>query len=315
MAKVSRNSDAVNARIVYWGIEGAGKSENLARAYQKLRPDHRGELLSIASRLDPSVTYEELPISLGEVGGVKTQIEMIAAPGGHEQAPMRKQLLDQVDGIVLVVDAAAPVEENLASLAELREALSAYGRALEDLPLVIQYNKRDIADPYAMDDLHRKLDPGDTPVFEAVASEGTGVLQTLSTISKRVIRHLREHGPALTPHVPQPEPAPATPPSVSDLMEDALAAEGTELDASALDLATSEAETLLEGSLPAFADEIVRPPGVRLGPDLTIVSVGEATRTGERSLRLPLVLGDPEGGTSTLVLSIQLDALIEDDPD
>ena len=315
MAKVSRNSDAVNARIVYWGIEGAGKSENLARAYQKLRPDHRGELLSIASRLDPSVTYEELPISLGEVGGVKTQIEMIAAPGGHEQAPMRKQLLDQVDGIVLVVDAAAPVEENLASLAELREALSAYGRALEDLPLVIQYNKRDIADPYAMDDLHRKLDPGDTPVFEAVASEGTGVLQTLSTISKRVIRHLREHGPALTPHVPQPEPAPATPPSVSDLMEDALAAEGTELDASALDLATSEAETLLEGSLPAFADEIVRPSGVRLGPDLTIVSVGEATRTGERSLRLPLVLGDPEGGTSTLVLSIQLDALIEDDPD
>ena len=315
MAKVSRNSDAVNARIVYWGIEGAGKSENLARVYQKLRPDHRGELLSIASRLDPSVTYEELPISLGEVGGVKTQIEMIAAPGGHEQAPMRKQLLDQVDGIVLVVDAAAPVEENLASLAELREALSAYGRALEDLPLVIQYNKRDIADPYAMDDLHRKLDPGDTPVFEAVASEGTGVLQTLSTISKRVIRHLREHGPALTPHVPQPEPAPATPPSVSDLMEDALAAEGTELDASALDLATSEAETLLEGSLPAFADEIVRPPGVRLGPDLTIVSVGEATRTGERSLRLPLVLGDPEGGTSTLVLSIQLDALIEDDQD
>jgi hypothetical protein len=98
-------------------------------------------------------------------------------------------------------------------------------------------------------------------------------------------------------------------------MEDALAAEGTEPDASALDLATSEAETLLEGSLPAFADEIVRPPGVRLGPDLTIVSVGEATRTGERSLRLPLVLGDSEGGTSTLVLSIQLDALIEDDPD
>ncbi len=315
MAKVSRNSDAVNARIVYWGIEGAGKSENLARAHQKLRPDHRGELLSIASRLDPSVTYEELPISLGEVGGVKTQIEMIAAPGGHEQAPMRKQLLDQVDGIVLVVDAAAPVEENLASLAELREALSAYGRALEDLPLVIQYNKRDIADPYAMDDLHRKLDPGDTPVFEAVASEGTGVLQTLSTISKRVIRHLREHGPALTPRVPQPESAPVAPPSVSDLMEDALAAEGTELDASALDLATREAENRLENSFPGFAGEIERPPGVRLGPDMTIVSVGEATRTGERSLRLPLVLGDAEGGTSTLVLSIQLDALIEDDPD
>ncbi|MBW2270116.1 MAG: GTPase domain-containing protein [Deltaproteobacteria bacterium] len=336
MTKVSRESDAVNARIVYWGIQGAGKTENLIHAHQKLRPDHRGEITNIASRLDPSVTYEELPISLGEVGGVKTQLEMIAVPGGHEQGPMRKQLLDQVDGVVLVVDAAAGVDENIASLEELREALAAYGRALEDVPLVLQYNKRDIADPYALDDLHRKLHPGDAPVFEAVASEGTGVLQTLSTISKRVIRHLREHGTPLAPPapavepvlaaepmlapepVPAPEPAPvpefAAAPSNANRMEDALAAEGTELDAPGLDLAADEAETLLEKSFSDFSGEIERPAGARLGPDVSIVSVGEATRTGERSLRVPLVLGDAEGGTSTLVLSIQLDALVEGDP-
>ena len=326
MAKVSRESDAVNARIVYWGIEGAGKTENLTRAHRKLRPDHRGEIEHVASRLDPSVTYETLPISLGDVGGVKTQIEMVAVPGGREQGPMRKQLLDQVDGVVMVIDASAAVDQNAASLEELREALAAYGRSLEDMPLVLQYNKRDIADPYAMDDLHRKLDPGDAPVFEAVACEGTGVLQTLSTISKRVIRHLRENGDGIAAPPPAPTPpiaapvaplpqAPVEAPRAADLMERALADEGTELDAPALDFAASQAENLLEKSFSDFAGEIARPPGVRLDADVSIVSIGEATRTGVRSLRVPLVLGDPQGGTSTLVLSIQLDALVEGDAD
>lgn len=304
MAKVSRDTAAVNARIVYWGIEGAGKTENLRRARAKLRPDHRGDIRVVASRLDPTVTYEELPISLGEVAGIKTQIEMVAVPGSPEQGPMRKQLLDQVDGVVLVVDAAAPVEENLASQEELREALAAYGRRLEDVPFVIQYNKRDIANPYALDDLHRKLDPGDAPVFEAVATEGTGVLQTLSTVSKRVIRNLRDHAPDVAPR--------PTPEATLDRMQEALATAGSEADAAALDVTAGDAEALLEASFPEFSGEIARPQGVRLGPELTIVSVGEASRAGERSVRIPLVLGDREGGTSTLVLTVQLDALVED---
>ena len=80
MAKVSRDSAAVNARIVYWGIEGCGKSTNLRAAFDKLRPDHRGEIREEASRIDPTVSYEVLPISLGEIGGMKTQIEMVAVP-------------------------------------------------------------------------------------------------------------------------------------------------------------------------------------------------------------------------------------------
>jgi hypothetical protein len=225
---------------------------------------------------------------------------------------MRKQLLDQVDGVVLVVDAAAPVEANLTSQEELREALAAYGRRLEDVPYVVQYNKRDIANPYALDDLHRKLDPGDAPVFEAVATEGTGVLQTLSTVSKRVIRSLRDHAPQV-PAPPAPAPPPPAPAAAPNRMEAALAAVGAEADAEALDAAASDAESLLGSSFPDLSGEIDRPEGVRLGPELTIVSVGEASRAGERSVRLPLVLGDGAGGTSTLVLTLQLDALVEDD--
>lgn len=319
MAKVSQDSAVVRARIVYWGVDGCGKSTNLRSAYAKLRPDHRGEIREEASRLDPTVTFEILPISLGDIAGMATQIEMVAVPGGSEQAPMRKQLLDQVDGVVMVVDGTASIDSNAAALDELREALAAYGRRLDSLPVVLQYNKRDIADPYAMDDLHRKIELEDAPVFEAVATEGTGVLQTLSTISKRVIRSLREAevGPrAAQPATGSPaQPAAAAPPepiSSVERMEEAILNEGARAGSGDLDLAADDAQSLLDEPIPSLGGEIERPEGARLGRDLTIVSVGEASRAGDRSVRVPLVLGDSEGGTSTLVLTIQLDALEEE---
>ncbi|MDP7572036.1 MAG: hypothetical protein QF391_10565, partial [Myxococcota bacterium] len=198
----------------------------------------------------------------------------------------------------------APLDANLGSLEELREALATQGRKLEDTPFVIQYNKRDAADPYALDDIHRKLDLGDIPVFEAIATEGAGVLQTLSTISKRVIRAIRDAPPS-------PETGKLAR-SAATRMQEALEAEGSEPDAFALDALADDAQTLLEEANPFTTGEISRPAGVRIGLDLSIVSVGEATREGNRAVRLPLVLGDAEGGTSTLVLTIQLDAPAEE---
>ena len=132
MAKVSSESAEVNARIVYWGIEGAGKRTSLRKVATKLRPDHRGEMRSVPTPLDPSVASTVLPIELGEIGGMRTRIEMVAVPGAPEQAPTRKQLLDQVDGIVFVVDARRErIDENVASLDELRKALADYARSIE----------------------------------------------------------------------------------------------------------------------------------------------------------------------------------------
>jgi len=325
MAKVSREAAEVNARIVYWGIEGSGKTANLRTAFAKLRSDHRGEIRELPSRLDPTVSYEILPISLGEIAGIHTQIEMIAVPGNAEQAPIRKQLLDRVDGVVLVLDSdPEKLDANVASFDELSQALGAYGRSLADVALVVQYNKRDLADPYALEDLHRKLAPGNAPVFEAVASEGTGVLETLSTISKRVIRGLREQNL----HVGvAPEPAPVRPPepeppaaeedfaAAPERMENAILEEPSHSEAPVLDATTRQAETLLDTpSWPQVTGEIERPTGVRLGPDLSIVSVGEASRADDLSVRVPLVLGDAEGGTTSLVLTLRLDVLVDEDP-
>ncbi len=212
------DSSAVNARIVYWGAEGAGKRTNLRVIHAKLRPDHRGELRQLPTRLDPTVTYATLPIELGEVGGVRTRIQIVAVPGEREHAPTRKQLLDRTDGVVLVLDARREkLAENLASFEELKGALAAYGRRVDEMPLVVQYNKRDLADPYALEDLHRKLAMRGVAAFEAVAKDGTGVLQTLTTISKRVIRHLRDRADeAAAPPAPRaatPTAKPASAPS------------------------------------------------------------------------------------------------------
>jgi signal recognition particle receptor subunit beta len=387
MARLSQDEAMVNARIVYWGVEGAGKTTNLIAIHDKLRRDHRGELERIPTRIDPSVEYEVMPIELGEIAGLRTRIQMIAVPGGADQAPTRKQLLDQVDGVVLVIDSRRErIDENVASVEELREALADYGQSIDGIPLVLQYNKRDQSDPYVIDELHRRLGVRDCAVFESVATETTGVLQTLSTLSKRVIRRLRDQqfnvaepstgleateGGTLEGAEPESDsngtsqtridaPAfagvdadPAPPvdsgadldpddseldPSL-DLLADLSSGEpGSEPDAvermeqAILDEETGELSEEIEGVahqtevlLDAPWDQIAvdepaealgdEPGGAQIGPEISIDSVGQATRSGERSIRVPLVLADKAGRTSTLVLTISLDPLLDGDPD
>jgi signal recognition particle receptor subunit beta len=336
MAKVSGGGAEVNARIVYWGIEGAGKRTSLEGVYRKLRPDHRGEMRDVPTRFDPSVSYTVLPIELGEVGGQRTRIELVAVPGAPEHAPTRKQLLDQVDGIVFVVDCRREcVEENLASFEELAKALEDYAREIDEIPLVVQYNKRDLSDAYGAEELHRRLGLAGVTVFEAVATEGTGLLQALSTISKKVIRALREEsiGAGRTPLAPEPEPEPlpapiaepratkpappARPlPSPQQVMEEAILSEADHPDQSAIEAeSNATAAALTEQPWLHEPDALDAPAGVRIGPSLSIVSVGEATRADDRSVRIPLVLGDDEGGTSTVVLTVRIDPLLGESGD
>ena len=315
MAKISSRDAQVNARIVYWGVEGAGKTTNLHAAYTKLRPDHRGELRNVPTRLDPSLQYEVLPIELGDIAGVRTQIELIAVPGPAEQAPTRKQLLDQVDGVVFVVDSQRErIDANIASFEELRQALRAYGRQIEDVPLLVQYNKRDLADPYALEDLHRKLDVKGAIVFEAVATDGTGVLQTLSTISKRVIRSLREQGigagalPAEAPAAPDAAPrAPAS--SAAARMEHAILAEAGHPEQVAIGDAAHETETLLDGPAWEQATGADAPASSRR---LRIEAVGATSATGDGAVRIELVIADEEGRRSSAVLTLRLEDVVEE---
>lgn len=319
-------STAVNARILYWGIEGAGKRTNLQQIHGKLRPDHRGDLIASATRIDPSVSYDELPIELGDLGGMQMHMQLLTVPAGPEQAPTRQQLLDRVDGVVFVVDTRREhLDANLASLAELRELLGAYGRNLDEVPMVLQYNKRDLSDEHALEEMHRKFDLPKVAAFEAVASEGTGVLQTLTTISKGVVRSIREHGspaetvtpaaPALLePDAPLPDPVPTeglapellVPEGTDDIQETAALAEAAFED-SFRDM--TEAPTLLEDDVvdASVALEQLESPSV--DARLEIVRAGAAEVVDARSVALPLTLRDEAGTERTVRLTVSLDAL------
>jgi signal recognition particle receptor subunit beta len=276
----------------------------------KLRVDHRGELQSIPTSIDPTTSYELLPIELGQVNGLRTQLHIIAVPGSSEHVPTRKQLLDHVDGIVFVVDSRAEhADANLASLQELRDALDAYGRSLDEIPVVVQYNKRDLSDSYAIEALHRRLDIPDAAVFEAVSSSGKGVLQTLTTISKRVIRVLRE-----SELEPKPEPEEAVESEAAsdvELMELAILDEG-EAEAGEAIAYVEDLDATLGGS--ASQDSRHGPNAAALvGADLEIVSLGQPKVVGRRALEVPIVLGTPGGATVTLRLSLSLDPLLDGD--
>lgn len=310
-------ANEVNARVVYWGIEGSGKTTNLDAVYARLRPDHRSQIRHEPTRFDPSVSYEILPIELGEIAGVRTRLQIVCAPSGDEHAPTRKQLLDEVDGVVFVVDAHPDrLDDNVASFEELRTALGAYGRALEDVPLVVQYNKCDLADPYTLEELHRKLDVRGAAAFEAVATEGRAVLPTLTTISKRVVRSLRERPPEALPTPPPPplaaaEPSLAPPEAALELDLETEAQDAGDDEALAVAETVEAAEALFESSPPLLGADPpdatqAMPFATSVVGDLVLSEVGPARRVGERAVRLPLVLRDAAGAPVRLTLTLTL---------
>jgi hypothetical protein len=178
-------------------------------------------------------------------------------------------------------------------------------------------------------------------VFEAVATEGSGLLQTLSTISKKVIRTLRDHrvdtapgsgAPPLDTPVVQPPPAPPepeaeavpaqpdaplapAPPDPELQMEEAILHEAEHPEAAEIEAEAQAAQDILDQPWHHGGDAQTARLGARIDSNLSIVSVGDATRADERSVRVPVVLGDGDGETSTLVLTIRLDPLLGEAPD
>lgn len=288
------------ARIVLWGIEGAGKSTALHTIHARLRPESRGDLVRLPSRLDPTVFAESLTISLGEVGGRPMQLELVAVPGAEDQAMTRKQMLDRIDGVVLVLDCSpARIDANGAAIDELKSSLAAYGQQLERLPMVLVYNKRDVADPFAIEALHRRIGLRDVAVFESIATTGHGVLPALTTISKHVIRLRRdgssaragEHAAPVRPH---------------EALEAGILAEGAAgAGRDATDLALDALQTT-QPDWGAVTLEAEKPDADEAGA-LRIVSAGQASVDAEGELRVPLVLGDADGRTRSFVLQLRLD--------
>ncbi len=181
------------AKIVYYGPGLCGKTTNLHHIYTKTSPQSRGEMVSLETETDRTLFFDLLPIDVGVIGGFKTRLQLYTIPGQVFYNTTRKLVLKGVDGLVFVADSQmAMVEANLDSFKNLRENLAEIGLHIDEIPLVLQLNKRDLPNITSVDTLLNALDPERKYEYvEAVAATGTGVFETLKLISKLTLRTLR----------------------------------------------------------------------------------------------------------------------------
>jgi signal recognition particle receptor subunit beta len=197
------------AKIVYYGPGLCGKTTNLHHIYAKTSPQSRGEMVSLETETDRTLFFDLLPIDVGVIGGFKTRLQLYTIPGQVFYNTTRKLVLKGVDGIVFVADSqVAMLEANVESLSNLRENLAEIGLSLDDIPLVLQLNKRDLPSIATPQEMLAILDPERRYEYvEAVAASGTGVFETLKMISKLTLRQLRRRMTGEEPAKPAPRPA------------------------------------------------------------------------------------------------------------
>ncbi len=195
MSFINYSSREINCKIVYYGPGLCGKTTNLQYVYAKTNPGARGKMISLATETERTLFFDFLPLSLGEIRGFKTRFHLYTVPGQVFYDASRKLILKGVDGVVFVADSQIErMEANLESLDNLRLNLTEHGYELDKLPYVVQYNKRDLPNAATVEELRRLLNEGSVPDFEAVATTGDGVFDTLKSVAKLVLRELKRGG-------------------------------------------------------------------------------------------------------------------------
>ncbi len=188
MASINYASKEISCKIVFYGPGLSGKTTNLQYVHKKIPPHSKGDLISLATDQDRTLFFDFLPVDIGRIHGFATKFQLYTVPGQVYYNATRKLVLRGVDGLVFVADSQrSKMDENLESLENLAENLSEYGYRIERIPLVLQYNKRDLNFICPVEELERNLNPRGLPHFEAVATKGPGVFDTLKCISKLVL--------------------------------------------------------------------------------------------------------------------------------
>lgn len=188
MALINQATHEISCKLVFYGPGLGGKTTNLRYIYEKVSPGAKGQLISLATELDRTLFFDFMPLDLGSIHGFKTKFHLYTVPGQVFYNASRKLVLRGVDGIVFVADSQTErFGDTLESFKNLGENLAEMKLTLESLPLVLQYNKRDLPNSVTLDELNTKLNPQGFPYFEAVANQGIGVLDTLKALSKMVL--------------------------------------------------------------------------------------------------------------------------------
>ena len=199
----------MTAKIVYYGPGLCGKTTNLHWIHHKTAPGSRGDMVSLETETDRTLFFDLLPLEVGVIGNLKVRLQLYTVPGQVFYNATRKLVLKGVDGIVFVADSQQAAQDaNVESMGNLHENLSELGLTLDQVPFVLQYNKRDIRNIVPVETMNRALNPLNAQAFEAAALHGIGVFETLKAISKQAIGQVRKKIADETRRRPEPQPEP-----------------------------------------------------------------------------------------------------------
>jgi len=216
MASINYANREIVIKIVYYGPGLSGKTTNLQVIHQNVPDNTRGNMISLATEADRTLFFDLLPLNLGSVKGFNTKFQLYTVPGQVYYNATRKLVLKGVDGVVFVADSGVgKMNENIESLQNLRDNLAEYGIDLNNFPIVLQYNKRDLQNVYSVEELNKNLNPNNVPAVEASVIKNIGVFEVLKAISRETLARINKPaGPAPQPGS-QPSSAPAPTPQAA----------------------------------------------------------------------------------------------------
>ncbi|NOY23940.1 MAG: GTP-binding protein [Acidobacteria bacterium] len=198
-------------KVVYYGPGLCGKTTNLEYIYSKTSSNSRGEMVSLETETDRTLFFDLLPIDVGVIGGFKTRFQLYTVPGQVFYNSTRKLVLKGVDGIIFVADSQIPMlDANLDSYENMKENLRELDVDVHSIPVVLQYNKRDLKNIVSVEELNKKLNVDGLPFVESSAINGTGVFETLKLASKHTLLSVKKKMAAPQKEKPAPAPAPVT---------------------------------------------------------------------------------------------------------
>ncbi len=231
MATINYAAREISVKIVYYGPGLSGKTTNLQIIHRKIPQVSKSDMVSLATETDRTLFFDFLPLDLGKIRGFTTKFQLYTVPGQVYYNATRKLVLRGVDGIVFVADSAADkLDENIESFQNMEENLAEYGYKRESIPIIIQYNKRDVPNAMPVQELNSSINKYNFSWSEAISNKGKGVFESLKLIGKLVIDQLnqryasssakkrpasmaRSMSQTPAPQQTQPKPLPSAPPS------------------------------------------------------------------------------------------------------
>jgi signal recognition particle receptor subunit beta len=183
----------INCKVIYYGPGLSGKTTNIQFIYEHTASDSKGKLVNLSSENERTLFFDFLPLSVGEIQGFKTRFHLYSIPGQTFYEISRQFILKGVDGIVFVADSdAGRMDANQESNQLLERSLEQQGYDPLAVPTLFQYNKRDLPQAVSIAELNALLNKGHKPVFEAIANQGKGVIDSLNAITQMVIKDLQD---------------------------------------------------------------------------------------------------------------------------